>query len=123
MTARSRPAAADPCDLCIRRAHVFATLAARIEGLLQKPSSRIANLLALSNDELIDALVPADRMGEVADAIAGFRPDSARIDAAAAALEMLCRHSPGYPNALRELPDSPPILWVRGGVDRLSSLL
>jgi DNA processing protein len=111
------------CDTCIRRAHVLATLAARIEGLLQKPGDRIANLLALSNKELLDALVPAERMAAVADAIAHFRPDGARVDAAAAALELLCRHSAGYPEALRELPDAPPILWVKGGVDRLCSLL
>ena len=113
----------DACDPCIRRAHVFATLAARIEGLLQRPSDRIASLLTLSSEDLIDALVPPERISEVSEAIAGFRPDGARVEAAAAELEMLCRHAAAYPAALRVLPDAPPILWVRGGVGRMLSLL
>lgn len=113
----------DACDACIRRAHVIATLAARIEGLLQRPGDRIARLLTLSSQQLVDALVPDDRIDQVRAAIAGFAPDTARSDAAAAQLEMLCVHSPGYPGPLSGLPDAPPVLWVRGGVGRLAELL
>jgi DNA processing protein len=111
------------CDACLRRSHVFATLAARIEGLLQRPSDRIANLLALSNERLLDALVPSERTDEVAGAIAAFEPADAREAAADALLDVLCAHSTPYPEALRGLPDSPPVLWARGGADRLVELL
>jgi DNA processing protein len=111
------------CDACIGRANVFAALAGRIEGLLQRPGDRIGNLLALPSDQLVDALVPAERLPEVMDAIAGFDAGDARALAADAGLEMLCRHAPAYPEALRPLADAPPVLWIRGGVDRFEALL
>ena len=114
---------AGACDACLRRSHVIATLAARIEGLLQKPSERIGNLLALRSDQLIEALVPSERMPEVAGAIEAFEPEIARTQAADARLDVLCPHAAAYPEALRGLADSPPVLWARGGADRLVELL
>lgn len=111
------------CDACLRRSHVVATLASRIEGLLQRPSERIGNLLALPSDKLIDALVPSERMGDVLGAIGAFEPDAARELAADALLDLACPHAAAYPDALRGLPDSPPVLWIRGGADRLTELL
>jgi DNA processing protein len=111
------------CDSCLRRSHVVATLAARIEGLLQRPSERIGNLLALSSDRLIEALVPDERMSEVGAAIEAFEPGDARERAADAFLDVLCPHATAYPGALRGLADAPPVLWVRGGSDRLTELL
>jgi DNA processing protein len=120
-------AGADPaggaCDACLRRSHVVATLAARIEGLLQRPGERIANLLALPSDQLIEALVPGERLGAVVGAIEAFEPADAREQAAHARLDVLCRHSPAYPDALRGLADAPPVLWVGGGAERLVDLL
>jgi DNA processing protein len=111
------------CDACLRRSHVIATLAARIEGLLQRPSERIGNLLALRSEQLIEALVPSERMPEVVGAIETFEPEIAREQAADALLDVLCPHAAAYPEALRGLPDSPPVLWARGGGDRLAELL
>ena len=111
------------CDACLRRSHVIATLAARIEGLLQRPSERLANLLALPSDKLIEALVPDERTGDVLGAIAAFDPEEGRERAEAARLDAMCPHSRAYPNALRGLPDSPPVLWARGGAERLTELL
>jgi DNA processing protein len=111
------------CDGCLRRSHVFATLAARIEGLLQRPSGRISNLLALSSDRLIEALVPAERIGEVVAGIEAFEPELAREQAVDAAMDVLCPHAPAYPGDLRGLADAPPVLWVRGGADRLVEML
>jgi DNA processing protein len=111
------------CDACLRRSHLFATLAARIEGLLQRPGDRVANLLALSNDDLIDALVAPKRAAEVNAALAAFEPADARTAAADASLDTLCPHAPAYPEALRDLPDAPPVLWARGGGERLGELL
>jgi DNA processing protein len=121
-----RPADLDPaaaCDACLRRSHVIATLAARIEGLLQRPSERIANLLSLPSEKLVEALVPDERLREVTDQIACFEPESAREQAAEALLDVLCPHASAYPDALRGLPDSPPVLWVCGGADRFVQLL
>jgi DNA processing protein len=115
--------AADACDACLRRSHVIATLATRIEGLLQRPSERIANLLTLPSNELLEALVPGGRIQAVRDAIEAFQPDDGRTAAADALLDLLCPHARAYPETLRALPDAPPVLWIRGGVDRLAALL
>jgi DNA processing protein len=114
---------AGACDPCLRRSHVVATLAGRIEGLLQRPSERIASLLTLSSADLIEALVPNERVEQVRDEVSRFEPDAARAEAAAASLDALCPHTDAYPAALRELPDAPPVLWARGGADRLIDLL
>jgi DNA processing protein len=111
------------CDACLRRSHVIATLGVRIEGLLQKPSERIGNLLALSSDRLIEALVPEQRLGEVIGTIEAFEPALARESAADALLDVLCPHARAYPDALRGLADAPPVLWARGGAERLAELL
>jgi DNA processing protein len=115
--------AADACDACLRRSHVIATLATRIEGLLQRPSERIANLLTLPSNELIEALVPGDRIHALRNSIEAFQPDDGRGAAADALLDLLCPHARAYPETLRALPDAPPVLWIRGGVDRLAALL
>lgn len=111
------------CEACLRRSHVIATLAARIEGLLQRPGDRIANLLTLPSEQLIDALVAPDRLEQVRGAIEAFEPEHGRAASANAALEVICAHCAGYPDALRGLPDAPPALWVKGGVERLRELL
>jgi DNA processing protein len=118
-----RAVASGACDACLRRSHVIATLAVRIEGLLQRPSERIGNLLALSSEALIDALVPSARMPAVIAAIEAFEPQDARLAAADALLDVLCPHVAAYPDALRGLADAPPVLWARGGGDRLRELL
>ena len=114
---------AGACDACLHRSNVIATLAARIEGLLQRPGDRIADLLALSSTDLIEALVPADQIGATREAVAMFDPRSARAEAGARRLWMLCRHSAGYPEALRGLRDAPPVLWLRGRADCAHELL
>jgi DNA processing protein len=121
--ATSGPLAATACDPCLRRSHVIATLAGRIEGLLQRPGDRIANLLTLPSEQLIDALVSPERLGDVRSAIAGFEPEAARKAAADAYLDALCPHATAYPEALRGMADAPPVLWARGGAARLVELL
>ncbi|HYZ30546.1 MAG TPA: DNA-processing protein DprA [Thermoleophilaceae bacterium] len=91
--------------------------------MLQRPSDRIGNLLALPSEQLIEALVPSERIGEVAQAVGAFDPADAHEAAADAFLDVLCPHAAAYPDALRGLADAPPVLWVRGGSDRLVELL
>ncbi|MGL4279164.1 MAG: DNA-processing protein DprA [Albidovulum sp.] len=38
----------------------------------------------------------------------------------AAGARLLCRGEPAYPQALADLPDAPPVLWVRGEISLLS---
>ncbi len=111
------------CDTCLRRSHVIATLAARIEGLLQRPNERVSELLTLPTERLIDALVPSERSREVRATIQAFEPAAAREEAADARLDTLCRHSAGFPRSLLELRDPPPVLWARAGTERLAMLL
>ena len=111
------------CDACLRRSNVIATLAPRIEGLLQRPSDRVRAVLCLPDEDLVNALVPEDRMHEAVDAIGGFDPDAARQVARDAGADLFCPHHDGYPELLRDKPDSPPVLWARGRVDRLDELL
>lgn len=111
------------CDACLRRSHVIATLAPRIEGLLQRPGDRIAKLLTLTSEDLIAAIVPGERVGDVERTVTAFEPDDARAAAADAALETVCGHVGTYPEALRALADAPPVLWIRGGAERLTELL
>jgi DNA processing protein len=111
------------CDACLRRSSVIAAVAPRIEGLMQKPSERIGEVLALPDDELLEALMPADRLDEARTAVAAFDADHARADAERASLATTCRHDRWYPEPLAEMKDSPAVLWVRGSVERLDELL
>ena len=97
-------------------------LAGQIEELLRGPRSRVAQVLALSTEDLVTALVPAPRRHQVTARIDAFDPEAAREAAGAATLDLLCRHASEYPERLRHLPDSPPVLWVRGGLARFADL-
>lgn len=108
------------CDRCLARGFLLEALA----GHLETQRWQIDALLALSDDELLDA-VGGERADELApqleraDADAGAR--RARI--AAAGLEVVCRCSPLYPRALLELQAPPAALYLTGSAERLASLL
>lgn len=109
------------CDPCLRRGALVARLAPRIAGLLERPRDRAAKLLALSDDELVEA-VAGDRRAPVDAAYARFRPSEARASVRRSGCEAVCRHSTLYPGPLRELADPANPLYVRGGIDRLTRL-
>jgi DNA processing protein len=114
---------AGACDACLHRANVIATIAPRIESLLQRPGGRIAQVLALDNEALVESLVAPERRDEVRGDARRFLPELAREAAADAGMETLCRHTTRYPDALRQLPDAPPVLWIRGATERWDALL
>ena len=82
---------------------------------------RPAGLLALGNNELIEAVARAERPA-IERALHRFRPAAARAKLAAAGCDAVCRHASDYPERLTQLDDPPNPLYVRGGVDRLRSL-
>jgi DNA processing protein len=111
------------CDACLRRNNVIATVAPRIEGLLGRTDNRVADVLSLRDEDLLTALTPADRIGESRERVARFDPELAREAAADAKAAVICRHDRHYPERLHQLGDAPAVLWIRGGLDGLTSLI
>jgi DNA processing protein len=109
------------CDGCLRRAVLVARLAPRIAGLLDRPGSRVAGLLALGEDELLGAVAgpTADQMREALDAA---DLGAVRVDYDARGIAVICRHSAAYPPGLHDLADSPPALFALGRLEALETL-
>lgn len=82
---------------------------------------RLPALLALEDCELVLA-VCGGRRHAVDDRLARFDPEIARQEAAAAHLATVCCHSPRFPEPLRDAPDAPSMLYVRGRAERLDQL-
>jgi DNA processing protein len=100
------------CEDCLRRAALLARLAPLIERSLRE-GRLVPALLSLPDTELI-AAVCGGRRRRVDAFVTGFDPGRARAEAAAAGLEAVCRHDPGFPPALREADDAPTMLYLRG---------
>jgi DNA processing protein len=111
------------CDDCLKRGALIAMLAEPIATVLRPrdPRGRPAGLLALTEDELIQA-VAGDARPQVEGAMRRFRSATARAKLVAAGCEALCRHADDYPERLTQLGDPPNPLYLRGGVDRLKRL-
>jgi DNA processing protein len=102
----------DACDPCLRRTHLLGELAQRIEQA-GRGRATFGGLLALGDDDLIAAM-RADGDRNLHRARERFDPDAERTRCAADRLTVLCRHSPGYPARLLDLPDPPAMLHVAG---------
>jgi DNA processing protein len=109
------------CDPCLRRALLIAMLAARIAGLLDRPSTRVAGLLALPEPELLEAL-GGERVEYLRDFLDARDLDRDRERFAELDVQTTCRHSPAYPPQLEELGDAPAVLFALGDVRRLERL-
>ncbi|HEX4805121.1 MAG TPA: DNA-processing protein DprA [Conexibacter sp.] len=110
-----------PCAPCLRRSWLVARLAAHIE-LAWSARRGSAALLALDEAKLIDALA-----GERRDAIAAergaFDVAAARRRCTAAGVIALCRCDDRCPAPLRDLPDAPAVVYVRGELGRFAHAL
>jgi len=113
------------CDRCLRRTWLLA----RLSGYLEHHRRRIEELLAESDEALVESVRRAlGRRGEEASLereYAAYGLARARVDrerAAAAGLELLCRCEADYPGRLRRLKAPPAVLHVAGGVARLLAL-
>jgi DNA processing protein len=111
----------DACDRCLRRAFLVAHLAPRIAGLLDRPSSRVAGLLALPDD----AFVAAATGGDSDDALRFLESldlQSVRATLDDAVTLAVCRHAREYPAQLHDLADPPAVLFALGGTGALGAL-
>jgi len=111
----------DACDPCLRRAFLVAHLAPRIAGLLDRPSGRVAGLLALSDEAFVAAAA-----GESADDAWAF-VEALDLDAMRKALShvealAICRHGGEYPPLLQQLADPPAALFGLGSARALRAL-
>jgi DNA processing protein len=105
------------CERCLARAWLLARLAAHLEPV----RSRIAELLPLANEPLIDAVAGKQRIS-VQRELARFDASAARAQCREAGLATLCRCDSRYPARLRDLEAPPAVLHVAGELERLLNL-
>ncbi|HET9125693.1 MAG TPA: DNA-processing protein DprA [Solirubrobacteraceae bacterium] len=111
------------CPACARRTWLLERLA----GHLDPVRGRIDELLALEDLPLVQA-VGGERRDAIARELAGHDPAELgrrveRVERVERAeLDAICRCDPAYPEALRDLPAPPAVLYVAGGLRRLAAL-
>jgi DNA processing protein len=101
-----------PCSPCLRRSWLIARLSGHIE-LAWSARRGSAGLLALGDAALIASLA-GDRRDAIVSEYDRFDDDAARDRCAARGVIAMCRCDPRYPTPLRDLPDPPAVLYVRG---------
>jgi len=111
----------DACDACLRRALLVARLAPRIAGLLERPASRVAGVLGLSEEDLVSA-VAGPRAAEVHAFLRGLDAERVRAELGAREVISLCLHADRYPPGLRDLADPPAVLFGLGRLEALGAL-
>jgi DNA processing protein len=105
------------CRECLARTWLLG----RLSGHLDIVRSQIGPLLALSDDELLDAVSGHERPGierEWANLDTCQLVDAARAHGVA----MVCRCANGYPGRLHDLDAPPAVLHVAGGLERFLAL-
>jgi DNA processing protein len=108
------------CAACLRRTWLIARLAGPIE-IARREQRRLREILALPNEKLLAGL---GSFGEgVAEELDEVEVDELREAAEQSELEIVCRHDAAYPARLRDLADAPAVLFVAGGVERLTGLV
>jgi len=107
------------CDGCLRRTHLVALLAGRIER--ERHRRRLPELLALGDDALVAAVAGREAFG-VRRALDAFVPAAGRAACEAAGLGAICVCDARYPARLLEAPDAPAVLHVAGNAACLEAL-
>jgi DNA processing protein len=103
------------CLLCTRRSWLLGELGAVLD-CNSRADGRLFGLLALEDEELIEAL-GGRRRAELRRRHAGFREREQEVEG----VSRICRHDRRYPDGLRH-PGAPHLLHVAGGVGRLCEL-
>lgn len=104
------------CDDCLRRAWLLRAMSGHLER-----GRRRGGVLALEDDELIEALGGATRE-ELRRRHAGFDPAAARNLVVAAGLASRCRHGGPFPRGLQEAADAPWAIFVAGRAEAFDAL-
>ena len=109
------------CPACTRRSWLLGILAPHLEVVRGKRGA-VRQVLALDDMALARALAPRHAASVVE---AARKVDVAELHAAwlAAGTGGICRHAPGYPAGLLELPDPPATLHLLGARERFEGLL
>jgi DNA processing protein len=105
------------CAACLRRSQLLATLGVSLDFACRDREKMLA-VLALEDDELIRALGSRHRARAHASNTQAARDPPERVSA----VQTICVHRGGYPQALR-FPAAPRMLYLRGGTDRLHALV
>jgi DNA processing protein len=107
---------AGACARCARRGWLLSMLSGPLDRCA-RDRSRLVELLALADEELLHA-VAGSRRAELQARYASFRPDAPDTG-----VETICRHRRSYPRAL-DGPAAPHMLEVAGdaGAGRLAAL-
>jgi DNA processing protein len=108
------------CDACLRRTALVARLAPHVERA-RRDRRRLCELLALSDDGLIDALA-GDRRATIVRAHEAFDVELARRRLDLSSMRAVCRHDDRYPPRLLEAGDAPAVLHVAGDLERVAAL-
>jgi DNA processing protein len=104
------------CSACLRHSWLLAVLSARLDHR-GRDEGRLLELLALSDEELVEA-VGGRRRAELEARYARFALEQVQW---IAGVEGVCRHDPRYPHPLRS-DGAPRMLHVAGGLERLEEL-
>ncbi len=102
------------CSPCLRRSAVLAAAAPALARFASRPQL-LLSVLALPSERLLHAARVEDPPGVLRRLQLPVLTD--RVPTA------LCRHDPGYPRALRELPSAPSVLYATCTPGRLRELL
>jgi len=103
------------CPTCQRRSALVAAIAPAIDRQMSFTRHGLLELLALPDERLLAAA----KIDDPARFLRGLQPAPA-TDAVPTAL---CRHDPGYPPALAQLPSAPAVLYASCPAERLAVLL
>jgi len=111
----------EPCRVCLRRSWLLAGVSGYIERARHGRGGRLRLLLALDDEQLLEAVGACD--SAAAAAWQAFDQDAALARCDGTDVVVVCRHDHRYPAMLRDLPDAPAALFVAGGLASLATLI
>jgi DNA processing protein len=102
------------CAACLRRARLLALVAGGLE-VAHSRRRPIRDVLALDDESLLVAVAGGAGIDALRERLVAESPYALLAAAADADLEVLCRHTAGYPGRLTDDRAAPRALFVRGG--------